>query len=118
MNSWIGKIIVLREISVYASYRPEVGKVYPAEICQGIYGGPFCIVDIKDKRIILRSSSGRRQETLEKTEEGLIFRTDSEYMEVKGVDKCPVCGTDECSFVYIRRDKVIGCDCCVQPVDI
>lgn len=34
------------------------------------------------------------------------------------MDKCPICGTDECAYLYIRKNVVIGCDCCVHPVDI
>lgn len=116
--SWFGKIVVLRKPEIFEEYQPEVGRIYPAEICQARNRSPFCIVDIKDKRIILRSSSGSSKETIEKTDHGIILKTDAEYMEVKDVDKCPVCGTDECSFVYIRKNEVIGCDCCVHPVDI
>lgn len=45
---------------VFPKYWPELGKVYDAEYVQGVrvWGklskSPFCIVDIKDKRIILR----------------------------------------------------------------
>ena len=50
------KIRCIREVlSIYAKYRPQVGKVYEAE-----YGKSkknikeYCIVDILDKRIVLR----------------------------------------------------------------
>lgn len=40
---------------VYPKYQPEVGKVYEAEHCpSGKRHGDFCIIDIKDKRIVLR----------------------------------------------------------------
>lgn len=118
MNSWRGKILVLSEVPVYTAYRPKAGKIYSAEICRGSHGEEFRILRIRDKRIILRSYTGGPGDRLEKTGRGTVLRTGAEYMEVKDVDKCPVCGTDECSFVYIRKNEVIGCDCCVHPVDI
>jgi hypothetical protein len=52
----IKKIRVIKEIlNIFEEYRPELGKVYDAE-----YSNPrrnkteFCIVDILDKRIVLR----------------------------------------------------------------
>lgn len=56
MKGTMCKIKVTKEVlNIFEPYRPELGKVYDAE-----YGKPrkemreFCILDIKDKRIILR----------------------------------------------------------------
>lgn len=57
------KIRVIREIDVFPKYRPKVGKVYDAEysprrgkVYKQQYSGKgeFCIIDILDKRIVLR----------------------------------------------------------------
>ena len=116
--SWLGKVIVLHRPEIFEEYQPEVGKVYPAEICRGSHGEEFCILRIRDKRIILRACPGGPGDRMEKTERGTVLRTGAEYLEVRDVDKCPVCGTEECSFVYLQKGKVVGCDCCVTPVDI
>ena len=56
MKGEIKKIRVMKEIlNIFEEYRPEQGKLYYAE-----YSNPrrnkteFCIVDILDKRIVLR----------------------------------------------------------------
>lgn len=45
---------------VWPEYQPEVGKVYDADYApakhnkEGCRNSEFCVVDIKDKRIVLR----------------------------------------------------------------
>ena len=52
--------VTKRPEDVFPKYCPELGKVYDAEYVQGVSGrgkhrsASFCVVDIKDKRIILR----------------------------------------------------------------
>jgi hypothetical protein len=58
-------IKVTKEVTdIFPQYRPKVGKIYEAELSpaklkkyKNTYGGKpeFCIVDILDKKIVLRT---------------------------------------------------------------
>ena len=53
-------VMVIKEIDVFPEYCPKVGYIYEAEYspaCKtnSLSKGEFCIIDILDKRIILRS---------------------------------------------------------------
>jgi hypothetical protein len=52
------KIRITKEIEgLYPQYQPKVGKVYPAEYIEPFsksQGSAICVVNILDKRIILR----------------------------------------------------------------
>lgn len=60
------RVRVLKEVAVFPRYRPRVGRVYDAVYSpakpwkqgkKNIWGGKqeFCVIDILDKKIILRS---------------------------------------------------------------
>ena len=34
-----------------------------------------------------------------------------------GVDRCPVCGSDECEVYALRDGEIVGCDQCLVRVD-
>lgn len=54
------KIKVVRDIPVFTKYRPLVGKIYdavysPAYAVNSNGKGEFCVIDVLDKKIILRA---------------------------------------------------------------
>lgn len=59
MDVFTGHIIPTKEVTaIFQDYRPVVGRVYPAEICFGM-GPYFCVIQVADKRIILRRGEFR-----------------------------------------------------------
>lgn len=59
MDVFTGHIIPTKEVTaIYPEYRPVVGRSYPAEICFGM-GPYFCVIQVSDKRIILRRGEFR-----------------------------------------------------------
>lgn len=113
-----GEVYIVCDIAgLYQQLQPKKGTIYDADICLSQTGATFCIIDICGKKIALKGFEACKDKVEEK--DGIkFFRTSSEFLEVIKMDKCPICGTDECAYLYIRKNSVIGCDCCVHPVDI
>lgn len=52
------RIIVTQPLgNVFEKYQPEIGKVYDAVYCtapKGYRSGDFCVISVKDKKIVVR----------------------------------------------------------------
>lgn len=57
-----GRVLVIKDVTgIFPQYRPVQGRIYQAEIVSSYRKPEFCVIQMKDKKIILRRSQKERE---------------------------------------------------------